>query len=363
MLLTRYLRISTLALGAVLLIFAAIPAMGEPSVPEIYLEIGDTTAETGASDAWVSVYLANYTDTLAGFSLHLRADQPDIIQFQTDIMDPLTPGGVDTAGTAISGWQTITTHSYNASLSDIKVFALADDIPPPIQPGLPPQAEPVLLMRLKIRTTDSLPSGEAVSVNLRILEELGSTGFSDPSGQLIGTEDHYNICDTTYWKCIEWVDDLCLGWEPSIPELADSVRVDTFYTYWCCDNWVGDSCWSWIVCEPPGERVTIDSLRWVSLDTTKCFYYDGVFTVIPYFCCKFPGEINNDGAVNVGDAVSLINCVFRGGPMPPCPQAADINHDCQVNVADVVAMIRPLFNIWPFEPLECAPDTCQYIDY
>jgi hypothetical protein len=37
------------------------------------------------------------------------------------------------------------------------------------------------------------------------------------------------------------------------------------------------------------------------------------FTVLP---SRAPGDVNCDGAGNVGDAVYLINWIFRGGPEP-----------------------------------------------
>lgn len=60
--------------------------------------------------------------------------------------------------------------------------------------------------------------------------------------------------------------------------------------------------------------------------------------------CK-PGDANNDGNINVGDAVYIINRVFKGGPAP-IPYAicsGDANCDCTVNVADAVFLINHIF--------------------
>jgi hypothetical protein len=35
-------------------------------------------------------------------------------------------------------------------------------------------------------------------------------------------------------------------------------------------------------------------------------------------CCDTPGDANDDGQANLGDAVFLINFVFNGGPAPDC---------------------------------------------
>ena len=55
------------------------------------------------------------------------------------------------------------------------------------------------------------------------------------------------------------------------------------------------------------------------------------------------GDANQDNARNVGDAVFLINYVFRGGDYPVPPKVGDINGDCAVNVADAVYMISFVF--------------------
>jgi hypothetical protein len=60
-------------------------------------------------------------------------------------------------------------------------------------------------------------------------------------------------------------------------------------------------------------------------------------------CCDTPGDANNDGQVNVGDAVYLIAYVFKGGAAPPCMEEGDANADCQVNVGDAVYLIAYVF--------------------
>ena len=67
----------------------------------------------------------------------------------------------------------------------------------------------------------------------------------------------------------------------------------------------------------------------------------------PTSCCDKPGDANNDGAVNVGDAVFVINYVFKGGPPPPCKQEADANADAAVNVGDAVYVINYIFKGGP----------------
>jgi hypothetical protein len=59
------------------------------------------------------------------------------------------------------------------------------------------------------------------------------------------------------------------------------------------------------------------------------------------------GDANDDGQINVADAVYVINFVFKGGA-PPVPYAAgDANCDTQVNVGDAVYLINFVFKGGP----------------
>ncbi|MCK5126177.1 MAG: dockerin type I repeat-containing protein [candidate division Zixibacteria bacterium] len=68
-------------------------------------------------------------------------------------------------------------------------------------------------------------------------------------------------------------------------------------------------------------------------------------------CCILPGDVNHDGEVNLGDAVYLIDYIFRGGPPPPCMAEADVNIDGAVNIGDVVFLINYIFK--GGQPPEC----------
>jgi hypothetical protein len=55
------------------------------------------------------------------------------------------------------------------------------------------------------------------------------------------------------------------------------------------------------------------------------------------------GDANNDNGINVGDAVYLINYVFKSGPAPVAWKAGDANCDGLVNVGDAVRLINHVF--------------------
>ncbi len=65
------------------------------------------------------------------------------------------------------------------------------------------------------------------------------------------------------------------------------------------------------------------------------------------------GNPNGDNDVNVGDAVFMINHVFRGGPAPDPWQLGDANCDGTVDVGDIVFLIAAAFRYGP------QPECCE----
>jgi len=66
------------------------------------------------------------------------------------------------------------------------------------------------------------------------------------------------------------------------------------------------------------------------------------------------GNPNGDNDVNVGDAVFMINYVFRDGPPPDPWQLGDANCDGILNVGDIVYLIAASFRYGP------QPECCEY---
>ncbi len=69
-----------------------------------------------------------------------------------------------------------------------------------------------------------------------------------------------------------------------------------------------------------------------------------------YYIC---GDANGDGYVNAGDAVFLINHIFKGGPLPDPLMAGDANCDGIVNIGDAVYLNNHVFKGGP------APCACE----
>jgi hypothetical protein len=78
---------------------------------------------------------------------------------------------------------------------------------------------------------------------------------------------------------------------------------------------------------------------------------NGLGDLCQYFC----GDANNDEQLNVGDAVFLINYVFKGGPGPDPVCEGDANGDDSVNIGDAMYMINYVFKGGPGPVDPCCP--------
>lgn len=53
------------------------------------------------------------------------------------------------------------------------------------------------------------------------------------------------------------------------------------------------------------------------------------------------GDANNDGVVNISDAVYMVNYIFGGGPLPlPVPETGDADGSCATSISDAVYLIN-----------------------
>lgn len=55
------------------------------------------------------------------------------------------------------------------------------------------------------------------------------------------------------------------------------------------------------------------------------------------------GDVNDDGAVNLGDVIFLLAELFAGGEPGPCPIAKDVNDDGAIDIADPIELLGFLF--------------------
>ncbi len=85
------------------------------------------------------------------------------------------------------------------------------------------------------------------------------------------------------------------------------------------------------------------NLDFIASDGTLEDTVEVVIDVVSYVC----GDANADDAVNVSDAVYIINYIFTSGPAPQPLAAADANGSGTVNVSDAVYLINFIFTSGP----------------
>jgi hypothetical protein len=71
------------------------------------------------------------------------------------------------------------------------------------------------------------------------------------------------------------------------------------------------------------------------------------------------GDADNDGAVNLTDAVHALRWLFLGSGDPLCEDAADVNDDAELDITDPLALLGWLFLGGP-EPPAPGPRTCGF---
>ena len=59
------------------------------------------------------------------------------------------------------------------------------------------------------------------------------------------------------------------------------------------------------------------------------------------------GDANDDGLIDLGDPISLLEYLFGGGDAPSCASAADVNDDDMINMADPIFELGYLFADMP----------------
>jgi hypothetical protein len=97
-----------------------------------------------------------------------------------------------------------------------------------------------------------------------------------------------------------------------------------------------DSAYSGGVWSTPVEILDIGAVN-------SPIYVHVSLTVEGEGCCTVPGDINQSGIYDIGDAVYVIAHIFKGGPPPSCDEAADANNDCQYNITDAVHIVNHVF--------------------
>jgi len=70
---------------------------------------------------------------------------------------------------------------------------------------------------------------------------------------------------------------------------------------------------------------------------------EGYLRVVADLAIFIRGDSNHDETVDMSDAVSTLDHLFRGGAEPPCLDAADANDDGTLDISDPIATLRALY--------------------
>ncbi|MCP4569981.1 MAG: peptidoglycan DD-metalloendopeptidase family protein [FCB group bacterium] len=99
------------------------------------------------------------------------------------------------------------------------------------------------------------------------------------------------------------------------------------------------------------QMITVSRAGYAAVDTIMLMNQDRSLNAELIPGDYLAGDANYDDAVNVGDAVYVINYVFKGGYEPMPYAAGNVNGDEAVNVGDAVYLINYIFKSGP-PPME-----------
>jgi von Willebrand factor type A domain/Dockerin type I domain len=151
-------------------------------------------------------------------------------------------------------------------------------------------------------------------------------------------------CDTyvgTGWNydCDPSSPSTCTDWQMCLFDVFTNNAINTTYYFGEPINPFGKS-------NPPEDMYFMKAVAELSSGE---FSYFSDLEAPPYAC----GDANTDFAVNVSDAVFIINYVFVGGEAPAPLYIADANCDDAVNVSDAVYVINYVFVGGPVPCYDC----------
>jgi hypothetical protein len=225
--------------------------------------------------------------------------------------------------------------------------------PPPECPPHHPALDPEVDSAITLYYTSLIPAGAGSKTIHLTLDATSSEhwGWSFPLKMRVDggiptidsviISPEYSVmffCDWTIYP-----DSGCLAIGVTLWEVAQAVeRIATIY-----------------ITVPENPDMQLVTMEWVNLPPVQAPVPDS--TVIPMMatintavepllvghCCSNPGDANEDGNVDVGDAVYLINCIFLDCLTPLCWSHHDANCDGVGNLGDVVYLINYIFRAGP----------------
>lgn len=275
------------------------PGLGAPSLsPEIIFTVPDTGLVVTQSSPYLSIYLDNYQDTVAGFQFVLVSQRPDLVRFD------FSGGGFDTSGTLLSGFEWVSAQdpSGNGSRYWLRCIANANPFDGHNYWGFPPQQGGIALrvpLILNLADTGCLQS---------VVDVTTPFDFSTPEGISIGVVTD-TLYDTTFYRCLEWFGNECLTWEQIATgeQGYDSIALEPYLHGW--------------------------------LDTTRVIKVPGSITVLPSLNC----DNDFDGSVDIADLSCLVSRLFGQGNGSGCDGYCDADLSGETDISDLTMLVEYLF--------------------
>lgn len=299
-------------IALVCLLFAASTA----SAYDLTVRVTDTTTARDATSGWLTVYVTNPIDSVAGFQIWVKLDRPDIITLSTVF------GG---AGTVAEQFRYYDVRSVIGSGVDVLITALAEYPPKPtLVRGFGPSSVEQVLARIPF-TVQSLPPGSTNNLVRAVIETsfLDKFSFARVTGSSIGIAFRYQP-DSICYHCTQWSGTTCLAWTHNFIPPCDSVVP------------------------------IIDTIPY--LDTTLVKATSGSVRI---GACTRTGQdfdINLDGvSFAVSDYVALILFVQGNNTDLLSYYAADFNGDCYIDLKDAIDM-----NYYLTHGIVCDPGPCTF---
>jgi len=284
---------------------ASHPVAGEtsatnPAFPEIILQINDTTVSPYDTNYYLSVYLTNTLQEVAGMEITFFAEHSGLVGLPASeridtliicsdsvtcdtTIDTVSVSPVDYTGSDIGYWEFLQARAL--SPDKFRFVGLADYPGGSTTPPLPVATEgPHFLFRVLLNRLVDLPTLDTLTERSVKWIFTAPTNFSSPDAEIIGLQE------STY--CVN-------------PPVCD----------------------------------TIDTIAYI--DSTINVYVSGILTIGPQ--CMI-GDVDASGSINAADVIALVDYVFRAGATPACGGAAgDANCSGSVNSADIIVIVNYVF--------------------
>jgi murein DD-endopeptidase MepM/ murein hydrolase activator NlpD len=147
--------------------------------------------------------------------------------------------------------------------------------------------------------------------------------------------------------CVKYGESFTLELDAYDPD-GDSIYYEWFayYGWFIVDGQYAYACTTaenYVTYEAPGFPHTWDRLQVTVRDVRGGWAFTegwlGVYDPATNCLC---GDGNDDGTVNIADAVCIVGYLYSGGPPPDPMESGDVNNDCVLNIADAMYIMNYL---------------------